>query len=351
LNSQNQPLVTIGIPLYNEEKYIEETICTAASQCATVWVSDNASTDRSAAICERVSREYPNVHIVRQPRNIGATANFKFLLDKADTPFFMWLGSHDALPDGYIKQLTQLLENSPEAVLAYGVAHHVGVDGNPTGSYGYYDYHETLADKSATARILALIRHLHDFALVYGVFRTEALRVAWDESGIGPYIASDFILLTHCAKAGPFLYAPETHLICRDVHPGDTYKESLERMLSHKPISVQFPRREMLHRQCALIASVSKGTGLSGFLFRLKARAFLVKRYGPFGDTFMTRNLERLFFIFYSTLSILQTTSLSNFLNTPLSDLPLKVFKIMRYGIPYRVRKLKHLLRKCMKGN
>ncbi|MCQ8103079.1 glycosyltransferase [Methylomonas sp. SURF-2] len=343
--------VTIGIPQYNEEKFIEEAIRSAAPQCDTLWISDNASTDGSAAICEKLSREYSNVHFVRQPYNLGSVANFKYLLDKADTPFFMWLGSHDALPDCYVRQLTQLLENCSEAVLAYGVALHVDVDGRPTGSYGYYDYHESLADKEPTTRILGLLRYLHDFALVYGVFRTDALRKAWDDAGIGAYIATDFILLTHCAKAGRFLYTPETHLICRDVHPGDTYEKSLKRMHARDPSSVKFPRREMLCRQRALIASVSKGTGMSGFLFRLKARAFLVMRYGPIDDALMTRNLERLFFMFYSIFLFLQPTSFSNVLKTPLPDLPLKVFKVVRHGIPYRVRKLKQLLKKCIEGN
>jgi glycosyltransferase involved in cell wall biosynthesis len=273
--------VTIGIPLYNEEKYIEATIRSAAPQCEAVWVSDNASTDGSAMICEAMSREYPNVHFMRQPHNMGSVANFKFLLDNVTTPYFMWLGSHDVLIEGYVEQLIRLLENCPEAVLAYGVAHHVDVNGKPTGAFGYYDYHEILASKSPRVRILGLIRHLHDFALVYGLHRTETLRVAWAEAGVGAYIACDYVLLTHCAKAGPFLYTTDTHLILRDVHSGDTDKRSLERMHGREPIRVRFPRREMLCRQRALIASVSKGSGLSGYWFRLKALTFLIKRYLP----------------------------------------------------------------------
>lgn len=84
--------VTIGIPLYNEESYIEEALRAAASQCGSVWVSDNASTDGSAKICEKLIGEYPNVNFVQQPQNMGAVANFKFLLDKAETPLFHVVG-------------------------------------------------------------------------------------------------------------------------------------------------------------------------------------------------------------------------------------------------------------------
>lgn len=289
--NQSQPLVTIGIPLYNEEKYIEEALHSAASQCETVWVSDNASTDGSAIICERVSWEYPNVHFVRQPHNMGGITNFKFLLDKADTPFFMWLGSHDALPDGYVRHLTQLLEDCPEAVLAYGASHHLDVDGKPAGVYNYY-YHAALADKSPATRILGLIRHLSDCSLIHGLFRTEALRAAWDASGTDAFIGGDHVLLGHAAIQGPFLYTPETYLIRRDVHPADTPQKQLKRMDLQQPDMIQVPYREMQRRQYVQAATVVKGTGFSGFLFRLKTRYYLVERFGPFGETFMMHKLD-----------------------------------------------------------
>lgn len=283
--------VTIGIPLYNEERYIEEALRSAASQCETVWVADNASTDGSATICEMVSREYSNIHFVRQPRNIGAIANFKFLLDKADTPLFMWLGGHDALPDGYVRQLKQLLENCPEAVLAYGASHHVDVDGKPVGDYEYF-YHAMLADRLPLTRILGLISHLHDCSLVHGVFRREALRAAWNASKIEAYIGVDHVLLAHAAINGPFLYSPETYLIRRDAHPDDTQQEQLKRMDACQLDRKQFICHELQRRLYALAVTVSKGTGLSGFLFRSRARFSLTERFGPFGESLMAKRLE-----------------------------------------------------------
>lgn len=293
LISQAPPLITIGIPVYNEEKYIEEALHSAATQCKTVWVSDNASTDRSAAICEMVSREYPNVHFVRQPHNMGAIANFKFLLDKADTPFFMWLGGHDVLPKDYVRQLTLLLENGPEAVLAYGASHHVDVNGKPVKDYDYY-YSAMLADKLPAPRVLGLIQHLSDCSLIHGIFRTETLRTVWSVSGVDAFRGTDHVFLTHIAIKGPFLYAPKTYLIRRDAHPADTPQKQLERMGLQQLGKEQLTYREMQRRQYALAATLSKGTGLSGLLFRLKTRFFLVKRLGPFGETFMGRILDLL---------------------------------------------------------
>jgi len=283
--------VTIGIPLYNEEKYIEEALRSAASQCETVWVSDNASTDGSATICEMVCREYSNVHFVRQPHNIGAIANFKFLLENAESPFFMWLGGHDALPDGYVGQLTRLLEKYPEAVLAYGSSHHVDVDGKPAGNYEYF-YHEMLADRSPLTRILGLICHLHDCSLVHGVFRRELLCAAWNASQIEAFIGVDHVLLAHAAINGPFLYSPETYFIRRDAHQEDTQQEQLKRMDGRQPDRKLFTYHELQRRQYALAAKISRGTGLLGFLFRSKVRFSLTERFGPFGQSSMSRKLD-----------------------------------------------------------
>lgn len=293
LNSQSQPLVTIGIPLYNEEKYIEEALRSAAAQCATVWISDNASTDGSAAICEMLSREYPNVHFVRQSHNMGSIANFKFLLDKADTPFFMWLGGHDALPDGYVRQLTQLLQNCPGAVLAYGASRHVDVNGGAVSNYNYY-YSAMLADNLPTKRILGLIRYLSDCSLIHGVFRSEALRAAWNAFGADSYLGADHVLLTHAATEGSFVYAPETYLIRRDVHPADTPQQQVKRMDSQQLGIMQVTCREMQRRQYALAAAVAKGTAFPGFLFRLNARYYLVERFGEFSESILIQKFELL---------------------------------------------------------
>lgn len=322
-------MVTIGIPLFNEEKYIEEAIRSAAIQSATVWVSDNASTDSSAEICERVSREYHNVHFVRQTHNMGAIANFKFVLDKAETPYFMWLGGHDILPDGYVRQLTQRLEDCPEAALSYGASHHIDTNGNPSGDYEYY-YHATLANKSSTTRILGVIRHLHECSLIHGVFRTEALRAAWHASNVGAYLGPDHVLLTYAAKVGRFLYAPKTCLIRRDVHANDTPYKQLTRLDLRQPNREQLSRREMQRRQYELAATVSKGTGLTGLVYRIKARSSLVKRFGPFGDTFMARKLDTFLYL----------------LASPFSNPPHNLFKILRDGFAYRVYKLKRIFKK-----
>lgn len=301
--------VTIGIPLFNEERFIEESLRSAVYQCETILVSDNASSDRSPLICEAISREFPHIHLTRQVRNIGAVANFKYLLDRTNTEYFMWLGGHDALPGGYVQHLTNLLENDSSAVLAYGASHHVSAEGIPTGKYDYI-YHTDLSNPLPQSRLLGLIRHLHDCSLVHGVFRTEQLRQAWNACAIGTFIGADHILLSCAALNGPFLYAPHTHLVRRDVHSVDSQVSQLKRMGLAQPSRTELTHHEMQHRQYSLAVRISSGAGLHGLLFRMKARYFLVTRFGPFSSSFIERIVETFLFQWIQYTSAISRTTM-----------------------------------------
>jgi len=284
--------VTIGIPLYNEARYIEATIRSAAPQCERALVSDNASTDGSSDVCEALSREYPSVTFTRHPQNQGSAFNFHYVFERASTPYFMWLGGHDVLSDGYVDNLVRLLESNPDAVLAYGAPQYVDGDGKSIGHYEY-SFAPLLADRSPAVRTLALIRYLFDCSLVYGVFRTDALRAALKANGATPYLGADHVLLGRAALAGRFVHDPDTHFLRREMRAGDTAAAQVKRMKGDAAPAGEVSRRTMQREQYALAARASADAGLARTLFRLRARYHLVRRFGPFGEGFADRQLDR----------------------------------------------------------
>jgi len=289
--------VTIGMPLFNEEKYIEATIRSAALQCEVLWISDNASNDRTAAICDELSREFNNINFVRQKINQGAMFNFNYVLNKTTTPYFMWLGGHDMLSPEYVQKLVKLLEKNPDAVLAYGASQHIDASGVQTGKYEYF-YHDLLEDESDKVRTLGLIRHLTDCSILHGLFRTKTLLISQKETGAFAYRGLDHVLLGHAALKGKFVYDPNVYLIRRDVHLIDTTEDQLIRLEDKIPNQEQLSFRMMQRRHYALAVQVSKNNGLSGLMFRIKARYYLVERFGPFGEVFITYWLDKLLELF-----------------------------------------------------
>ncbi|MEZ5865821.1 MAG: glycosyltransferase family 2 protein [Geminicoccaceae bacterium] len=72
------PTVSIGVPVYNGENFLGEAIESVLAQSFTDFeliLCDNASTDRTKAICEDYAARDPRIRYYRNPRNVGAAAN------------------------------------------------------------------------------------------------------------------------------------------------------------------------------------------------------------------------------------------------------------------------------------
>jgi glycosyltransferase involved in cell wall biosynthesis len=92
--------VSIGMPVYNGEKYIREALDSLLSQTFTDFeliISDNASTDDTSKICQEYANRDSRIRYIRQAANIGANANFEFVLMQAIAELFMWAACDDYL--------------------------------------------------------------------------------------------------------------------------------------------------------------------------------------------------------------------------------------------------------------
>ena len=69
-----RPLVSVIMPAYNAEKYIEEAIRSVLSQTYTNWkllILDDGSTDRTAELAERFANADTRIRLLRNPQNMG----------------------------------------------------------------------------------------------------------------------------------------------------------------------------------------------------------------------------------------------------------------------------------------
>ena len=87
------PRLTVGLPVYNGEKYLAESLEALLGQSYEDFeliISDNASTDGTADICRRYEKQDSRIRYVRQPRNIGLAPNHNFVLEQAREELFKW---------------------------------------------------------------------------------------------------------------------------------------------------------------------------------------------------------------------------------------------------------------------
>lgn len=111
------PQVSIGMPVYNGERFIREALDSLLAQIFTDFeliISDNASTDGTEAICRDYVAKDARIRYVRQTENRGAAANFQFVLDEAVGEYFMWASADDIWSRGWCKVLVSKLERGAD---------------------------------------------------------------------------------------------------------------------------------------------------------------------------------------------------------------------------------------------
>ena len=116
------PLLTVAVPTYNGEKTIRQMLDILLPQCderVEVLVSDNASTDTTAAILAEYVAQYPQIRLVRNEQNIGPDANFLQCMRLASGKYTLLLSDDDVLMENKLARVLDFLENSPKLSLVY----------------------------------------------------------------------------------------------------------------------------------------------------------------------------------------------------------------------------------------
>ena len=204
------PAVSIGMPVYNAEEYLPATIGAILAQDFTDFeliISDNASTDRSAEICEEFARRDSRIRFIRQPVNRGATVNFRFVLDAARAPLFMWAAADDVRSRDFLTHTVALLRSRPDVIAA-----------NCRTRFDNGDFERKrmgdgpIEHEDPAQRVLAFFGYWHANGRYYSLFRREALlrnRALRDEE----YLASDWSIVLELLKLGKIAQADGGELI------------------------------------------------------------------------------------------------------------------------------------------
>lgn len=89
------PLVSIGMPIYNGARYVEEALQSILGQTFSDFeliISDNASSDATESICRRYAVEDSRNRYSRNTHDLGATANYSRVIQLARGKYFKDMG-------------------------------------------------------------------------------------------------------------------------------------------------------------------------------------------------------------------------------------------------------------------
>ncbi|MDD1708096.1 MAG: glycosyltransferase [Methanoregulaceae archaeon] len=175
--------IFIGMPVFNGARFIREALDSLVGQSYRDWIlliSDNASTDGTEEICREFTAKDARIQYHRQERNVGATSNFKFLLDRAESPYFMWAAADDRWHSNYISTCIRLLAEHPDAGFAFTNLEVINQAGRVIGEVPSF---EPFSGSPGTDRIrnFLLDPEINGKAcLIYGVYRSDVARRAWE---------------------------------------------------------------------------------------------------------------------------------------------------------------------------
>ena len=113
-------LVSIIVPVYNAEKYVEKCVQSLIGQTyknIEIVLIDDGSKDTSGMICDNLARKYSNV-IVRHQENRGCSGarNAGYKLTQGE--YFMFVDSDDSLSAEIVEELVEVsIRNNADVVL------------------------------------------------------------------------------------------------------------------------------------------------------------------------------------------------------------------------------------------
>ncbi|MBU1109249.1 MAG: glycosyltransferase [Candidatus Riflebacteria bacterium] len=261
--SEKRPLISIGFPVFNGELTLNmalESLLEQTFRDFEIIISDNCSTDRTAEICQAFASDARIVYY-RQAEPIKAIENFKFVLDKAQAPYFMFAAHDDLRSHNFLERLFEALECNPEMALAFSDLEVTSSLNSKRVATSHY--FETINQPFALLRMLthAFIRFYH----IYGLWRTEFLRaIPFTHTSYSP----DRPIMMAAAAKGRFIYTP--HAVFVYLSRQKTDLENIEYL------DLGDARGSLLYRQlhCIMTTFNTVASG-SGILNALLAALFV----------------------------------------------------------------------------
>lgn len=200
------PLVSIGVPVRNGERFLEGSLDSILNQTyrnLEIVIIDNASTDDTPMIVKRYVESDMRIRSYRNDLNLGAALNYNRTFVYSHGTYFKWASSDDLIAPEYIAHCVETLERNRSAVLCYPKTVLISESGETAG---IYEDRCNLDESIGSRRLRHLLRTCRLCNPVFGVVRAEALSRT---PLIEPYIASDFVLLTRLALSGTFIELQE----------------------------------------------------------------------------------------------------------------------------------------------
>lgn len=226
---QQEPLISIGMPVYNEQAYLERTLNSILSQNYDNFeliISDNCSEDGTKQICQQYAANDRRIHYHCNESNIGSSANVVKVVELAQGDYFVLVSGHDYWDHRFLSSCLEILLQDSSVVLCYPQATWIDADDRNLGLIG--GVIETRGVDRISRFQMILWGVVYGYP-IYGMIRTDALR----QSTLGlKVVALDIILLAELSLIGTFAYVSEPLLYVRKLQDYGSWESYIKKIFN-----------------------------------------------------------------------------------------------------------------------
>lgn len=140
--------VSVIVPIYNNEKYIEECVTSILEQTypqkkIQIILINDGSKDNSKEICENLKNKYSNIVLINQ-KNSGVSEARNAGIKKAEGKYILFLDSDDKLEKHSMQRLVEFFDSHYEEIdlVTYPMKIYENEKAKPTQHYRYQFYKE-----------------------------------------------------------------------------------------------------------------------------------------------------------------------------------------------------------------
>lgn len=211
--NNTKPKVSIGMAVYNGERFICRALDSLLSQTFTDFeliISDNASNDSTGNICQMYAAKDSRIKYTRQEDNQGALFNFNFVLEQAQSEYFMWAAHDDFWDNSFIEKIINKFDEKDDGVVAVCTEAQYTINLEkqvffPEGKPFY-----NISISSPFKRVEYLLQNNYG-NLFYSVFKTSFLFIDGESilSKLSQITLNEIPFLILVAESGNWIVIPE----------------------------------------------------------------------------------------------------------------------------------------------
>ena len=220
----SRPRVSIGMPVYNGENYIERAISSILAQTYKDFeliISDNASTDKTQEICKMFVGRDNRVRYHRNSKNIGAARNYNIVFRLSRGKYFKWAAHDDELAPAFLEDAVNVLEKNKDVVLTQSEVNIINEKSEVTGKY--LNRLINMGSSQPSERYGDYLLADHACFDVFGLMRRDVLA---NTKLHRSHLAADRNLLAELALLGRFYKIPAYLFYIRDHSERSVHIES-----------------------------------------------------------------------------------------------------------------------------